>query len=122
MPRVVHFEISADVPERAAAFYSNLFGWEFQKWPGSVEYWIVVTGPNDEPGINGGMFVRKGPVGHVNTVEVPDLESALARVRELAGEVVVPKSAIPGVGYNAYCKDTEGSIFGVFQADPLAKE
>ena len=30
--RVVHFEIHADQPDRAIAFYSGLFGWKFDKW------------------------------------------------------------------------------------------
>ena len=38
MPRVVHFEIRADNPERAVKFYSEIFGWEIQKWDGPVEY------------------------------------------------------------------------------------
>src|SRR4051812_15755751 len=34
MPRVIHFEISADEPERAARFYADVFGWEVTKWDG----------------------------------------------------------------------------------------
>ena len=30
MPRVVHFEIHADDPERTISFYNSVFGWEFQ--------------------------------------------------------------------------------------------
>jgi len=121
MPRVTHFEISADDPERAAGFYRTLFGWTIERWEGPVDYWLVTTGPPDQPGIDGGMFIRQGPVGHVNTVDVPDIDVCLKGVPAAGGEVVVPRRAIPGVGWNAYCKDTEGSIFGVFQADPSAK-
>ena len=122
MNRVVHFEISADNPVRASDFYSKLFGWTFQHWQGgSEDYWIVITGPADQPGINGGMFIRKGPVGHVNTVDVENIDAAAAKVVELGGQVVLQKTVIPGVGYNMYCKDTEGSIFGLYQNDPNAK-
>src|SRR5262245_17526251 len=31
---VVHFEIPADQPERAAKFYRELFGWEISRWEG----------------------------------------------------------------------------------------
>lgn len=54
MPRVVHFEVHADDPERAANFYSGVFGWELAKWEGPQDYWLITTGPDDEPGINGG--------------------------------------------------------------------
>lgn len=121
MSRVIHFEISADDPERAATFYRKVFGWSIQKWEGPAEYWLVTTGADDVPGINGGIFVRKGPVGHVNTVDVPDIDAFLAAVPAAGGEVVMPKQVVPGVGWNAYCKDTEGSIFGVLQSDPGAR-
>jgi len=35
-------------------------------------------------------------------------------------QVVLPKMPIPGVGWLVYCKDTEGNIFGMMQADPNA--
>ena len=55
MPRVTHFEIPADDPERAADFYRKVFGWEIKKWDGPVDYWLVTTGSADEPGIDGGI-------------------------------------------------------------------
>jgi len=33
----------------------------------------------------------------------------------------VPKRAIPGIGYLAYCVDTEGNTFGILQSDQNAK-
>jgi predicted enzyme related to lactoylglutathione lyase len=120
MPRVVHFEISADDVERAVKFYTDVFGWQCQKWGGPKEYWLVTTG-SEGPGINGGVFKREGPVGHVNSIDVPDVDEFAAKVTANGGKVVMPKTAIPGVGYHAYCKDTEDSIFGIFQTDPSAK-
>jgi predicted enzyme related to lactoylglutathione lyase len=35
--------------------------------------------------------------------------------------LIMAKTAIPGVGYFAYCEDTEGNLFGVMQADGKAK-
>jgi len=120
MPRVVHFEINAEEPERAAKFYSKVFGWEIQKWKGPVEYWLVKTGPQDEPGIDGGISRRQGEAGCVNTIQVPDLDAYAEKIRGWGGEIVVPRTTIPGVGYQIYCKDTEGSLFGVHQQDPSA--
>ena len=121
MPRVIHFEISADDPQRAADFYFKSFGWEIKKWPGSQEYWLVTTGPNDKPGINGGLFKRLRPVGHVNTIDVPSVDDFAAKITANGGKVVVPKMAIPGVGWLVYCQDTEGSIFGITKEDKSAK-
>ena len=58
MPRVVHFEIHADQPERAVRFYKELFDWQFHKWEGPMDYWLIVTGPDGQPGINGGLIAR----------------------------------------------------------------
>jgi predicted enzyme related to lactoylglutathione lyase len=69
MSRVIHFEISADNPDRAVDFYSEAFGWEIQKWAGPMDYWLVMTGKNPEPGIDGAIMKRT-PQGQpiVNTV------------------------------------------------------
>lgn len=32
----------------------------------------------------------------------------------------MPKMVVPGVGYLAYCNDTEGIMFGMMQSDPSA--
>jgi uncharacterized protein len=127
MPRVIHFEIHVEKPERAVAFYSKLFGWEFTKWGGPVEYYLVKTGPDGQPGINGGLIKRQGAIdgsaviAYVCTVDVPSVDDYAAKIRALSGTIVVPKMPIPGVGWLAYAKDTEGNIFGIHQVDASAK-
>jgi uncharacterized protein len=59
MPRVVHFEIHVGDPDRAINFYEKCFGWTFQKWDGPMPYWLITTGPDDQPGINGGLVPRR---------------------------------------------------------------
>ena len=126
--RVSHFEIHAENPERAIAFYSGLLGWKFSKWDGLMPYWLVTTGPDSEPGINGGLVARRGggPLdgaavnAYACTVVVALLDPLLARVAELGGQIVVPQMSIPGVGWLAYAKDTEGNLLGMMQNDPTA--
>jgi predicted enzyme related to lactoylglutathione lyase len=128
MPRVVHFEIHADDPERASKFYSSLFGWSFTKWDGPMPYWVLVTGPDGTPGINGGLLKRQHPISgndgviaYVCTVQVENLDRDLNRAQELGGSLALPKMPIPGLGWLAYAKDTEGNVFGMMQPDPAAK-
>lgn len=127
MPRVVHFEIHAADPNRAVKFYQTLFGWTFQKWEGPMEYWLVTTGPNDQPGINGGLVQRQGEIdgqaviAYVCTVDVENLDASVQMAVDNGGQIAVPKMPIPGMGWLAYCKDTEGNIFGMMQGDPNAK-
>jgi hypothetical protein len=125
MPRVVHFEIHADDPERAADFYQQVFGWKIEKWKGG-DYWLVTTGGDDEPGINGGIMKREGKVGegiiaYVCTVDVPSVDEYSKKIEEAGGKIIMEKHAIPEMGWLAYAKDTEGNMFGIMASDMSAK-
>ena len=122
MSRVIHFEIPAAEPDRAAAFYGKVFGWKFDKWSGPMEYWMVVTGKEGEPGINGGMMKKPGGItSTTNTIGVDSVDDAIAAVLKAGGKNIMPKTPIPTVGYFAYCEDPEGNVFGVMHPDPNAK-
>jgi uncharacterized protein len=119
MPRVVHFEINADNPQRAAGFYEKVFGWKIAKWDGPVDYWLVSTGEG-EPGIDGGISPRWERHEMVNTVDVSSVDEAVKNVAAAGGKIVKEKQPVPGVGWLAYCEDSEGNVFGVMEADELA--
>jgi uncharacterized protein len=126
--RPIHFEIHADDPERAVKFYTDVFGWKFERW-GDMEYWMLTTGPKDQPGIDGGLMKRKGPKpvdgqaanAYPCTMDVPSVDDYLKKIIAAGGAQAVPKMPIPGMAWLAYCKDTEGNLFGIFEADPTAK-
>jgi predicted enzyme related to lactoylglutathione lyase len=130
MARVVHFEVHAAEPERAIRFYESVFGWRFNKMPGEgMAYWLISTGDDAQPGINGGLLPRMGPPpadgqavnAHVCTLQVDDLDASMKAGVGAGGSVALPRMTIPGVGYVAYLKDTEGNIFGLHQPDASAK-
>lgn len=121
MPRPIHFEIPADQPERASVFYRDVFGWKFQKWDGPMPYWLIKTGAEGELGIDGGMMPRQAPgASTVNTIGVESIDATLKAIEARGGRTAVPKMAVPGVGWLAYCVDTEGNTFGVLQPDEKA--
>jgi predicted enzyme related to lactoylglutathione lyase len=122
MPRIVHFDIPSDNPERAQKFYQDVFGWEFAKWDGPMEYWMVKTGENDTPGINGGLARRMpGQIGMINTIDIPSIDEYIIKIQSNGGQILVPKMEIPGVGHYATCMDTEGNIFGIIQMSQSIK-
>jgi len=124
MARVVHFEIYTDNPETVQPFYQQVFGWKFQKFEGGpIEYWVVTTGDDQPPGINGGMTrPREGQSpGTLNTIAVESLDRALSEIEQQGGSICVPKMAIPRVGWLAYAQDPAGNVFGVLQPDEEAK-
>ncbi len=122
MPRVVHFEITADDTGRAKSFYEGVFGWTSQTWDGPQPYIMMNTGPKEAPGINGGLMKRQpGFPPFVNVIDVPDCDEYTAKIQAAGGKVVKPKSGVPHVGWVAYCSDTEGNVFGIIQFDEGAK-
>lgn len=130
MSRVVHFEIQADDVERAKAFYGAVFDWQFQDYGEftGTTYWGIVTGPEDEPGINGGLLERPAPTGgpgtgtnaFVCTMGVADYDATHERILAAGGQVALPKMALTGMAWQGYYLDPEGNTFGIHQPDPNA--
>jgi uncharacterized protein len=123
MGRVVHFEIHAADPDRAVKFYEGVFGWEIKKWGGPIDYWLVTSGPDEEPGINGAILRRMGSEpssdqavnSFVSTIQVDSIEETERTVPDAGGEQVLPRQEIEGVGKVSYFKDTEGNVFGALE-------
>ena len=121
MPRVVHFEIPADNPDRAVKFYSEVFDWKIEKWAGPMQYWLVSTGSKEAPGIGGAIMERRQERCVINTIDVPDVDEFIRKIEGGGGRILQPKTTIPGVGYFAYFQDTEGNKLGIMQSDMSAK-
>ncbi len=118
--RVVHFEIPCDNPEKTMNFFKEVFSWSFQQF-GNESYWSVTTGDEKLPGINGGLMKKRDPGQPVvNSIDVVNLEEYMLKIENAGGTIVVPKMAIPTVGWLAYFKDPDGNIHGLYQNDPSA--
>jgi predicted enzyme related to lactoylglutathione lyase len=124
MGRVIHFEIQADDTDRAERFYTSVFGWAVQHYGGPVDYRLLTTGPDDQPGINGAILRRPVPGGsedaqpvnaYVCTIGVDSIEDTERAVVDAGGRQVVERMEVPGVGHLSYFKDTEGNVFGALQ-------
>ena len=122
MPHVIHFELQAADLDRATKFYEDVFGWKIARWDGEQKYWTVMTGDDAQPGINGGIMERDARFpSPVNILDVPDVDDYSEKVTAGGGKIVMPRHAVAGVGYCAYCADTEGNVFGIMQFDRAAK-
>jgi uncharacterized protein len=116
MSDIVHFEIPFDNAERARKFYTDLFGWKVEKAPG-MEYWTIAT----QDGTYGGMMRRFNPDQKITDYfGVSSVLESSAKVAELGGKILVPKMPVPTMGDFAVCMDTEGNIFGLWEADAPA--
>ena len=119
---IVHFEIPAENLERLKKFYSDLFGWKFEKFPGPTEYWNVQTVPVNEegmpmrPGVNGGMMKKDRPEHKpVNYISVESVDEYSKKAVQLGGQIIVPKMEIPGMGWWALVLDPDGNQIGLFE-------
>jgi len=122
---VGYFEIQADDPEAAIAFYRGVFGWRFTRWAEApIPYWRIET-----DGIRGGVLKRPAAVpppqsgtnAFVCSMEVRDFDAAAAAVGAHGGQVALPKFAVPGVCWQGYFIDPQCNTFGIFQPDPNAR-
>jgi len=115
----MHFAIMAREPQKVVDFYSTVLDWKFEKQdhPGT-DYWLVTTGDEQTPGINGGL-ASGDPIGAVvNTIGVADMDATLQKVEENGGKIILPREPLPGMGMYATFEDPAGNQFGLMQADP----
>lgn len=133
MNRITHFEIQADDLERAAKFYTDVFGWEIKKWENSsMDYWMIMTASMDstEPGINGGLMKRPCPLPDIKivkeqnafgtnaftcTVQVDDYDAYAAKIIAAGGKEAMAKFNIADMAWQGYYVDTERNVFGLHQ-------
>jgi predicted enzyme related to lactoylglutathione lyase len=115
------FDIAADDIARAKKFYSSLFGWKIAPIPGMPDYLHIDTGgPQATP--DGGLTSRKCE-GHgiTNYINVASVTRSAAKVEKLGGKILMPKTAVPKMGYFAVCLDTEKNAFALWEMSPTAK-
>jgi uncharacterized protein len=111
---VSFIELGVEDAGRARAFYEGLFGWRFE--PGPSGQGFVVAMPNVAAGIHGG---DKGASPYV-FFSVEDLDAAIERVRELGGtvdegDVSGDDDSVARFGRFRFCRDDQGSPFGLHQ-------
>ena len=114
--QMVHLEIPAGNTAKAKEFWSGLFGWEFQDYPGPTEYHMAQFAEGQGGAIYGAEGDARGTRVYF---DVDDINAGAARVGELGGEADQPMP-VPGMGWFVTCKDVEGNPFGLWQTDPNA--
>jgi uncharacterized protein len=109
---IVHFELPAQDTQRARGFYQSVFGWKFRDWEGPIEYHMT-DGVEPVGAVYPQQSGESGPIVYFDT---DDIDASVAKIRELGG-VADEKQPIPGIGWFARCKDTEGNAFSLYEAD-----
>ena len=108
------FELGVADANRGREFYGNLFGWDFAEEGSGA----TIETPNVPGGLHGG---DEGASPYL-FFRVDDLDAAVARVRELGGELGDYVSegnddpeTVARFGRFVTCKDDQGSSFGLHE-------
>ncbi|MGV7235821.1 MAG: VOC family protein [Nitrosomonadaceae bacterium] len=122
-----YFDFTVSNITQAKTFFERVLNWRFERFPMPYKYYRIQAGPEDEPGIDGGIGAIADtptsggkPLTQV-TIPVPNLDECLVRVKEQGGTIIEPKMPVPGIGWFAACAEPGGLLFGVIEADPDAK-
>lgn len=111
---IVHLELSAKDPAATSKFYADLAGWKIEHDPNFDYYQFAAEG-----GPGGGFVVPDGKQYNVGDVVpylgVDDVDASLKRVTALGGQVLLPKTEIPGVGWYAFFADPAGNRMGLYE-------
>lgn len=119
MPKVIHFEIPADNPERAIEFYQKVFEWKITKWEGEFDYWLVEAGEEDEPGINGAIKPKDFGSMISTVIGVDSYDDFAQKIEDEGGKMISDKMKIPGIGITGSFKDTEGNVLSIIEPEPM---
>lgn len=109
---IVHIEFSAMNREQAAKFYNGVFGWQTQDMP-EMNYTTFDT--SNPPGGGFNLLSEQIKAGDVFVyIETDDIEATLAKIGQMGGKTVVPKTEIPTVGWFGFFSDPTGNVVGLF--------
>jgi hypothetical protein len=111
-PQIVHWEIQSQSPETLHDFYADVFGWDIDT-NNAMKYGMVASGGAD--GINGGIGGSQAPGSRVLVyANVPSIDATLARIAELGGATILPRTDV-GMVIMAIYTDPEGNTMGIIE-------
>ena len=108
-------ELMTSDPAGAIKFYSELFGWETQKFPESgMDYTMFTHGGKPFGGVLKAQDPGAQPMW-INYVVVEDVDATVAKSTSLGGKTCLPPMDIPMVGRVAIINDPQGATIGLHQ-------
>lgn len=120
--KLTHFAIHIDDMERAKNFYDNVFEWGFNSY-GQDDFLQIKADRSEDGELIGAIQSRKyfpvseKIIGLECTIGVENIDETIEKVKNSGGQIFMPKTAIPYVGYIAKFLDTEGNQICGMQYD-----
>jgi uncharacterized protein len=106
-----HGNQTTDV-EAAKRFYTELFGWSLEDWPGEMEYTVINSGGQGHGGITA---AQGGAPSHwLGNVLVEDADEAARRAEAAGGKILFGPESMPDVGRFAVIADPQGAVVSAY--------
>lgn len=124
--KLVHFAIHIDDMDRAKDFYGEVFEWGFNSY-GPSDFLQIRADQSSNGDLIGALQsrqyspVKEKLIGLECTIAVENVDEIVQRVENKGGQILMPKTAIPYVGWIAKFLDTEGNLICAMQTDPNAR-
>jgi predicted enzyme related to lactoylglutathione lyase len=121
--RIVWRDLLTTTPDETRAFYSELFGWEFERPASNIGFgqpdtYMLIR---HKGRVIGGMFDATTLQREVNVsqwvtmMSVADIDAAVARMTEHGGEVLTPPTDVGERGWLALVTGPDGALLGLVQ-------
>ena len=109
----VHIELHTKDVGKSKKFYTSLFNWELEEFPG-MDYTIIKVGE----GTGGGIMknpVPGGPDKWLPYVLVDDIAASTKKAASLGATVVQDVTEVPDMGWLSVIVDPTGAAVGLWQ-------
>jgi uncharacterized protein len=123
--RLTHFAIYTDDIHRAKHFYEQVFNWGFSSY-GPSDFLQIKANQTEYGELIGALQsrtyspIQEKIIGLECTISVDDVDEIIQKVEQNGGRILMPKTAIPTVGWITKFLDTEGNLVCAMQTDSSA--
>jgi uncharacterized protein len=124
--KLTHFAVHTDNTERAKNFYASVFNWGFSSY-GPSDFLQIKADQTEASELIGALQsrsyspVKEKLIGLECTISVENVDEIIQRVQANGGQILMPKTGIPYVGWITKFLDTEGNLICAMQTDSAAK-
>ena len=124
--KMTHFAIHIDDIERAKSFYEEVFEWGFASY-GPPDFLQIKADKTENGELIGALQSRtysplsEKIIGLECTISVESVDEIIQRVINNGGQILMPKTAIPYVGWITKFLDTEGNLICAMESDNSAR-
>ncbi len=120
MNKLAHFDIHSSDADKSREFYEKVFDWKCSSYPGADEFFQISASDGTVIGAISGRKYNpdeKEIFGFECSITVDDVDATTRTVEAAGGKTLMPRTAIPHVGWIAKFLDPEGNLFAAIHYD-----